>query len=38
MITSIYPEIGVCCIEIDVGFNMEKGAWVVDLQKDKHHL
>ena len=37
-ITSIYPEIGVCGIDIDVDFNKEKGAWVVDLKKDKHHL
>ena len=37
-ITSIYPEIGVCGIDIDVDFNKEKGAWVVDLMYDKHHL
>lgn len=37
-ITSIYPEIGVCGINVDVDFNKEKGAWVVDLKKDKHHL
>ncbi len=37
-ITSIYPEIGHCGINIDVDFNKEKEAWVVDLKKDKHHL
>jgi hypothetical protein len=37
-ITSLYPEIGACEINIDVDFNKEKGAWVVDLKKDKHHL
>lgn len=37
-ITSIYPEIGACGINIGVDFNKEKGAWVVDLKKDKHHL
>jgi len=37
-ITSIYPEIGVCGIDVDVDFNNEKGAWVVDLKKGGHHL
>lgn len=37
-ITSIYPEVGACGIDIDVDFNKEKGAWVVDLKKEKHHL
>ena len=37
-ITSIYPEIGACGIDIDVNFNKEKGAWVVDLNKGTHHL
>ena len=33
-ITSIYPEIGVCGIDIDVAFNKKKEVWVVDLKKD----
>ncbi len=41
-ITEIYPEIGECGIDIDVKFDDEKNAWVVDLKKDstelKHYL
>ena len=37
-ITSMYPEIGICGIDVDVEFNREKGAWVVDLKKGSHHL
>lgn len=37
-ITSIYPDIGQCGINIDVDYSEEKKAWVVDLKKEKHHL
>lgn len=37
-ITEIYPEIGKCGIDIDVTFDDEKKAWVVDLEKDSHKL
>jgi hypothetical protein len=29
----IYPEIGVCGIDIDAAFNKKKDVWVVDLKK-----
>ncbi|MGW8192866.1 MAG: hypothetical protein ACWGOX_01245 [Desulforhopalus sp.] len=37
-ITEIYPEIGQCGIDIDVNFDDDKNAWVVDLKKDSHEL
>lgn len=37
-ITDIYPDIGVCGIDIDVDYSDEKGAWVVDLKKEEHEL
>ncbi len=37
-ITEIYPEIGQCGIDIEVTFDAEKNAWVVDLIKDSHEL
>ncbi len=37
-ITSIYPEIGVCGIDIDVAFNKKKDVWIVDLKKDEKLL
>jgi hypothetical protein len=37
-ITAIYPEIGECGIDIDVSYDDEKKAWVVDLIKDSHEL
>ena len=37
-ITSIYPEIGVCGIDIDVAFNKKKDVWIVNLRKDDKHL
>jgi hypothetical protein len=37
-ITDIYPEIGQCGIDIDVSYDDEKKAWVVDLIKDSHEL
>lgn len=37
-ITEIYPEIGECGIDLDVFFDEEKKAWVVELTKDSHEL
>lgn len=37
-IKSIYPDIGECGIDVDVDFDQEKKAWVVDLKKDKYEL
>jgi len=37
-ITSIYPVIGACGIDIDVSYNDEQKAWVVHLEKDSHSL
>jgi hypothetical protein len=37
-ISSLYPEIGECGINVDVDWNEEKKAWVVDLKKDNHEL
>lgn len=37
-ITEMYPDIGECGIDLDVEYDKEKKAWVVDLKKDKHEL
>lgn len=37
-ITAIYPEIGVCGIDIDVSYDKEKKSWVVDLTKGENNL
>lgn len=37
-IRAIYPDIGECGIDVDVDFDEEKKAWIVDLKKDKHEL
>jgi len=37
-ITAIYPDIGACGINVDVNYDDTKEAWMVDLQKDHHHL
>lgn len=37
-ITEIYPDIGQCGIDLDVFFDEEKKAWVVELTKDSHEL
>jgi len=37
-IRSIYPDIGSCGIDVDVEFNEEKKAWVVNLKKGEHEL
>ena len=37
-ITELYPDIGDCGIDIDVDYDEEKQAWIVDLKKDKFEL
>jgi len=37
-ITSIYPDIGKCGIDINVDYNSSEKAWVVHLKKGSHSL
>jgi hypothetical protein len=37
-IRSIYPDIGACGIDVEVGWDEDSRAWVVDLRKDGHEL
>ncbi|MBE0582926.1 MAG: hypothetical protein IH612_04105 [Desulfofustis sp.] len=37
-IVSLYPDIGVCGIDIDVEFDEPKKAWAVHLNRDDHQL
>ena len=37
-IRSIYPEIGECGIDVDVSYDEQKEAWIVDLKHEGHHL
>jgi len=37
-ITSLYPDIGACGIDVTVEFDQEKNAYTVDLKKDQHEL
>lgn len=37
-ITELYPDIGECGIDVDVDYDEEKKAWIVDLKKDKFEL
>jgi hypothetical protein len=37
-IRAMYPDIGECGIDIDVEYDDDKKAWVVDLKKDQHEL
>lgn len=37
-ITRLYPEIGVCGIDISVSRNTSEQTWVVHLNKDNHKL
>lgn len=37
-IVTLYPEIGVCGINIDVARDLSEKAWVVHLQKDTYKL
>ena len=37
-IIALYPDIGNCGIDIDVGFDQQNNAWAVQLSKDDHRL
>ena len=37
-ITEVFPDIGTCGIDLSVDYDADQKAWVVDLQKDDHHL
>ncbi|MGD9331856.1 MAG: hypothetical protein PVJ53_11115 [Desulfobacterales bacterium] len=37
-IQELYPDIGECGIDIDVAYDEEKKAWIVDLKKDQFEL
>jgi hypothetical protein len=37
-ITSLYPDIGECGIDVGVDFDNKKKAWIVDLKKGGHEL
>ena len=37
-IRAIHPDIGECCIDVDVDWDEAKKAWTVDLKKNKHEL
>ena len=37
-IVEIYPDIGACGIDVDVAFDEDQQRWVVNLQKELHHL
>jgi hypothetical protein len=37
-IRSIYPEVGECGIGVDVDYDRDKEAWVVDLKAGGHRL
>jgi len=37
-IREIYPDIGECGIDVNVDYDKEKEAWVIDLKKDRHTL
>ncbi len=37
-IRGIYPDIGVCGIDVDVEYDEGKGAWLLNLRRDNHEL
>lgn len=37
-ITSLYPDIGECGIDINVDFDKSKNSWVVHMKKGEHSL
>lgn len=37
-IREIYPDIGVCGIDVDVEFDQDHDRWVIDLKKDAQQL
>jgi hypothetical protein len=37
-ITKLYPEVGICGVNINVAFNKPADSWVVHLEKGTHSL
>ncbi len=37
-ITTLYPDIGSCDIDITVDYDAKKKIWLIDLKKDHHEL
>ena len=37
-IKKVFPEIGECGIDVNVDYDDNKKAWIVDLKKDAQHL
>ncbi|MBU0995794.1 MAG: hypothetical protein KJ737_25140 [Proteobacteria bacterium] len=37
-INELYPDLGVCGKDIQISFDNDNHAWVVDLKKDVRHL
>ena len=37
-IRAIYPDVGECGIDVDVEYDEEQKAWIVQLKKDSHEL
>ena len=37
-IRELYPDIGECGIDVDVDYDQEKNAWIVDLKKGSFEL
>jgi hypothetical protein len=37
-IIELYPDIGQCGIDVDVTYDKQKKAWIVDLRKDRFEL
>ena len=37
-IRELYPDIGLCGIDLDAEWDAEKNAWVLDLRKGGHEL
>ena len=37
-IMEVFPEIGVCGIDLNVDYDKSNRAWAVDLKRGEHHL
>lgn len=37
-ITSLYPDVGTCGVDIDVTYDEKQQTWLVHLEKDSHKL
>jgi len=37
-LTSIYPDLGACGIDVNVNYDEDKKSWAVDLKKGEHEL